>query len=131
MSHKAIKSKGQNPLGPDRAKLLKLLALPPCAQIDLIEEILPFIGLGAPPDTLKCIDMLNTTYVRINSLAEILDLASSGIEEGNIPRSNNNPFPWFAEAIRFQVQLGHLASNLLHTLYLRDAEARDQSRQPA
>ena len=87
----------------------------------LIEEILPFLGIGQAPDATDCEDLNYMTYLRATALAEMIAYGDQALEE--IGTKDETPTIRAMEALQLQLQIMRLANATLFRLH-RESTAK-------
>jgi hypothetical protein len=110
-----------------RLEQLEIERLPVTSGLYLIEEIMPFLGVGPAPDATDCEDMSLRTYRRAKALAEYIAYADEELQNaGKVVNPEESPTRWLADALGLQIELGRLTAKMLFTLYNDSFAAHSQ-----
>ena len=91
--------------------------------LNLIEEILPFLGVGPAPSAMDCEDLSCRAYQISDAIAQFIELGEKGLEADNSYFGSDNPLPWLVGTLRFHIQIARLAAKTLHNLHRNEEQS--------
>jgi hypothetical protein len=97
---------------------------PVTSRLSLIEEIMPFLGIGPEPNAMDCEDMNLRAYRRALALVDYMGSRDDDLKEEGVPEEAASPY--FAEVLQLQIELGRLTAKRLFRLYNDNFAAQSQ-----